>query len=102
MGTPGSSGVRLTGRERQTLARICLGRNAKEIAAELEISHQTVDVRIYRMCQKIGVRDRMQLILWAEQNIDLVFVPDALLPRGLHPPGCSCNALYCRARRTPA
>lgn len=46
----------LTAREREVLAGIALGRTNKEIAAELGISHRTVETHRESLMRKLGVR----------------------------------------------
>jgi DNA-binding NarL/FixJ family response regulator len=48
---------RLTPRERLVLRRVAEGRTNKEIAAELELSHKTVDSHRTNLMRKLGVRD---------------------------------------------
>jgi DNA-binding NarL/FixJ family response regulator len=48
---------RLTPRERLVLRRVAEGRTNKEIAAELALSHKTVDSHRTNLMRKLGVRD---------------------------------------------
>jgi len=48
---------RLTPRERLVLRRVAEGRTNREIAAELELSHKTVDSHRTNLMRKLGVRD---------------------------------------------
>jgi DNA-binding NarL/FixJ family response regulator len=48
---------RLTPRERLVLRRVAEGRTNREIAAELELSHKTVDSHRSNLMRKLGVRD---------------------------------------------
>ncbi len=48
---------RLTPRERLVLRRVAEGRTNREIAAELALSHKTVDSHHTNLMRKLGVRD---------------------------------------------
>jgi DNA-binding NarL/FixJ family response regulator len=48
---------RLTPRERVVLRRVAEGRTNKEIAAELDLSHKTVDSHRTNLMRKLGLRD---------------------------------------------
>jgi DNA-binding NarL/FixJ family response regulator len=50
---------RLTNRERQLLNQVRLGSTNKEIAAELNLSEQTVKNHMHRILRKLGVPDRL-------------------------------------------
>jgi two-component system NarL family response regulator len=50
----------LTRREQQLVQMVGRGRTNKEIAAELNLSEQTVKNHIHRMLRKVGVRNRLQ------------------------------------------
>jgi len=52
----------LTRREQQLVQMIGRGSTNKEIAAELNISEQTVKNHIHRMLRKVGVRNRLQAV----------------------------------------
>jgi DNA-binding NarL/FixJ family response regulator len=54
---PDSTWERLTPRERLVLRRVAEGRTNKEIAAELALSHKTVDSHRTNLMRKLGVRD---------------------------------------------
>ncbi|WP_178379740.1 helix-turn-helix transcriptional regulator [Cryptosporangium aurantiacum] len=51
---------RLTRRERQVLAELCLGRSNKDIGAALFISVKTVSVHISNLLAKLGVENRTE------------------------------------------
>lgn len=59
----------LTRRERQILAFISTGSSNDEIAAELNISTNTVRTHVYNLYRKIHVPNRMQAVLWGAENL---------------------------------
>jgi DNA-binding NarL/FixJ family response regulator len=58
----------LAKREREIVLHICQGYRNKEIAEKLKISEQTVKSYCHRIYKKLGVSDRLQLVIHA-QNI---------------------------------
>ena len=55
----------LTNRERDIVRHVALGLRNAEVAKKLFISEQTVKTHLNNIFQKIGVRDRVELTLWA-------------------------------------
>ena len=53
----------LAKREREIVLHICQGYRNKEIAQKLKISEQTVKSYCHRIYKKLGVSDRLQLVL---------------------------------------
>ena len=53
----------LTPREREVAAAVTTGASNKEIARQLGLSERTVKMHLGSVFQKLGVRDRMQLVL---------------------------------------
>ncbi|MGD9142175.1 MAG: helix-turn-helix transcriptional regulator [bacterium] len=49
-------------REREVIAKVCMGKTNREIADELFISLQTVKDHVYRIYRKTGVKNRAQLV----------------------------------------
>lgn len=56
-------GAKLTPKEKEVAALICLGCRNKEIAQKLKVSEQTVKSHCNRMYKKVGVTDRLQLAI---------------------------------------
>lgn len=58
----------LTNRERDVLTEIAAGRSNAEIAAELFVEVGTVKTHVSRIIAKLGVRDRVQAVVWTHQH----------------------------------
>jgi DNA-binding NarL/FixJ family response regulator len=66
----------LTEREREVTAQVVAGLSNEEIAAELFLSPATVKTHVSRILTKLGVRDRVQLVVLAYTSPD---VPGSIL-----------------------
>ncbi|WP_188195206.1 response regulator [Nonomuraea sp. SYSU D8015] len=58
----------LTDREEQILATVARGRTNSEIAKELHISLSTVKSHIASLMTKLGVRNRVEIAIWAYET----------------------------------
>lgn len=58
----------LTPRELETVEQVATGRSNAEIATALFISEETVKTHVRRVLQKLGLRDRAQVVVYAYEN----------------------------------
>jgi DNA-binding NarL/FixJ family response regulator len=70
--------AQLTGRERDVLLQVASGKSNTEIAAALSLSVATVKTHISRLLDKLGCRDRAQLVVVAYETG--VAIPGLRLP----------------------
>jgi DNA-binding NarL/FixJ family response regulator len=47
---------------------VAAGRNNTEIAADLHVSESTVKTHLARAQQKLGLRDRVHVVIWVYEN----------------------------------
>lgn len=58
----------LTDREEQVLAAVARGRSNEEVADELRITLSTVKTHVASLMAKLGVRNRVELAIWAYET----------------------------------
>lgn len=58
----------LTDREEEVLAAVARGRTNAEISAELHISLSTTKTHIASLMDKLGVRNRVEIAIWAHES----------------------------------
>jgi len=67
-GKTGGNPARITDREMEVLQLVSRGLGNREIASELFISERTVKTHITHLLEKLNLRDRTQLAIYALQN----------------------------------
>ena len=67
-GSPAQPTERLTEREEEVLRTIARGRTNEEIASDLHISLSTVKTHVASLMGKLGVRNRVEIAVWAYET----------------------------------
>jgi len=58
----------LTDREEQVLVTVARGRTNAEIADDLSISMSTVKTHLASLMNKLGARNRVEIVMWAYET----------------------------------
>ncbi len=66
--TAARAGELLTARELEVLAHLAQGMSNEEIGRALHLEVSTVKSHLARMMPELGVRSRLQAVVWAYQN----------------------------------
>ncbi|MFZ5796779.1 MAG: response regulator transcription factor [Pseudomonadota bacterium] len=64
-GRSGDRRITLPPRQVECLYWVQLGKSSRDIAAILGISHRVVERHVFRACQRLGVRTRLQAVIRA-------------------------------------
>lgn len=67
-GIDGAGQAALTARQRQILGRIGAGKSTKQIAFELDLSEKTIAGHRAQIMERLGIRDRVGLALFAREQ----------------------------------
>lgn len=62
----------LTNREQQILRHLVTGASNQDIARALDVSEHTVKSHLYNVFKKINVKNRVQAVFWAKNNLSLI------------------------------
>lgn len=66
------SEICLTNREQQILRKLVTGASNSEIADSLFVSEHTVKSHLYNIFKKINVKNRVQAVFWAKNNLSVI------------------------------
>ena len=60
----------LTEREKQVVALVADGMSNREVARELNLTHNTIKKYLFRIFNKLGISSRVELVLYAVNHGD--------------------------------
>ena len=75
-----SRGLGLSGRQTQIVALLLEGHKIFSVASELSISPDTVRAHLRRLYPKLGVSDRLELMVCCVRELRRLYPPEAASP----------------------
>lgn len=92
--------VALSPREADILRFVVQHRSIPDIAVALDLAPKSVSDYIWRLCQGLGLRSKMELLLWGMQNPGAIGEDRLPARAGLHPKDCTCDSGPCTLARS--
>jgi len=92
----------LTAREEEVVSLVAEGMGNREIAQQLKLSEHTVKNYMFRIFEKLGLSNRVELVLYAIARLNHAEPVSAIAPRPTHIPSGSPASLPARGALEPA